>query len=62
METYSYLLVRHPAVLERLRQDIESVVQNGQDLARAHIHKMSYLRYVLNESQEPISANVLFAR
>lgn len=50
MKCHSYLLVRHPAVLERLHQEIGSTVHNVDDLTRAQINKLSYLRCVLNES------------
>ncbi|OCK99714.1 cytochrome P450 [Cenococcum geophilum 1.58] len=45
-----YLLVRHPVTLERLRQEIRSITINGQDLTRAQINKMFYLKCVLNET------------
>ncbi|KAF2096846.1 cytochrome P450 [Rhizodiscina lignyota] len=45
-----YLLVRHPAALERLRRDIAAVVPETDDLTRAHIAKLSYLKCVLNET------------
>ncbi|KAI9759874.1 MAG: hypothetical protein M1840_003076, partial [Geoglossum simile] len=38
-----YLLVRHPLVLERLREEISSVVGTEQDLTRAQMYKMTYL-------------------
>lgn len=50
--THSYLLVRHPASLERLRQEIRSINTDGQDLTRAQINKMAYLKCVLNESKQ----------
>ncbi|KAM4067330.1 cytochrome p450 [Hirsutella rhossiliensis] len=45
-----YQLVRHPASLERLRQEIMSFTTTGERLTRAHINKMTYLRCVLNET------------
>jgi len=45
-----YLLVRHPATLERLRQEIHSSTINEKGITRAQINKMSYLKCVLNET------------
>ncbi|KAG0649621.1 Cytochrome P450 [Hyphodiscus hymeniophilus] len=45
-----YLLVRHPAALERLRQEIRSTVEIGQPLTRGQINKMSYLKCIFNET------------
>jgi hypothetical protein len=47
----SYLLVRHPAALERLREEIRSTVETGQPLTRGQINRMAYLKCVLNESK-----------
>ena len=47
----SYQLVRHPATLERLRQEIQYVAKDGEDLTRAQINKMTFLKCVLNESE-----------
>jgi len=49
-DTVSFLLVRHPAALERLREEISSVIGNDEETTRAHIQKLSYLKCVLNES------------
>lgn len=51
--THSFLLVRHPKVLERLRSEIKSTVSKGEKLTRLHIQQMSYLKNVLNESKSP---------
>ncbi len=48
--THSYLLPRHPQVLKRLREDIQSAAGNGQELKREDIKKMAYLANVLKES------------
>lgn len=45
-----FLLVRHPAVLDRLRREISAVVPETEDLTRSHIAKISYLKCVLNET------------
>ena len=46
-----FMLVRHPAVLSRLREELDNVMKKeGTTLTRAHIQKMPYLRCVLNES------------
>lgn len=47
----SYLLVRHPTVLDRLRFEIKSIVGNDPDLTRAQVFQMPYLKCILNESQ-----------
>ncbi|KAL4943874.1 hypothetical protein BDV06DRAFT_210718 [Aspergillus oleicola] len=60
-----YLLVRHPAALERLRQEIASFAPSKEELTRAQINKMTYLRYVLNETNRlytQIPVNVRVAR
>ncbi|KAL4874840.1 cytochrome P450 [Aspergillus karnatakaensis] len=60
-----YLLVRHPASLECLRQEIASFATNKEELTRAQISKMTYLRYVLNETNRlytQIPVNVRLAR
>ncbi|KAL3460320.1 cytochrome P450 [Aspergillus heterothallicus] len=60
-----YQLVRHPAALERLRQEIMSIAQTKDQLNRAQISKMTYLRYVLNETNRlytQIPANVRMAK
>ncbi|KAH6672294.1 cytochrome P450 [Halenospora varia] len=45
-----YLLVRNPASLQRLRQEIFSVANKGEDLTRAQISKMTWLKCILNET------------
>ncbi|MCJ1462095.1 hypothetical protein MMC07_000695 [Pseudocyphellaria aurata] len=59
----SYLLVRHPAVLDRLRTEIQSITSLEDDLTRAQIVKMPYLKCVLNETlrlypQLPVNVRV----
>lgn len=51
MSSSSFLLVRHPAVLDRLRNEIQSVVGDDSEINRSHIQKMSYLKAVLDESK-----------
>lgn len=50
-ENYSFLLVRHPEVLNRLRKEIAAVLQDGEQITRAHIAKITYLKSVMNESR-----------
>ncbi|KAL5335182.1 cytochrome P450 [Aspergillus crustosus] len=60
-----YQLVRHPASMERLQQEIASVALNKEQLTRAQINKMTYLRYVLNETNRlytQIPVNLRVAR
>ncbi|KAL8687917.1 MAG: hypothetical protein Q9218_006046 [Villophora microphyllina] len=59
-----FMLVRHPRVLDRLRQEVDTVLPRGERLTRTKLQKMTYLRHVLNETlrlypQLPI--NVRFA-
>lgn len=54
MKPHSYLLVRHPTVLDRLRSEIRSFASHEDNLTRAQILKMSYLKCVFNESWRPI--------
>ena len=46
----SHLLPRHPQVLQRLRDEIQSVAGDNEDLKREDIKKMTYLANVLKES------------
>lgn len=45
-----FLLVRHTPALDRLRDEIQSVMGEDQELDRTHVQKMSYLRCILNET------------
>ncbi|KAL8805272.1 MAG: hypothetical protein Q9182_002040 [Xanthomendoza sp. 2 TL-2023] len=59
-----FLLVRHTPVLERLKEEIRSVADTGDDITRAQIQKMGYLKCILNETLRlypPIPLNVRFA-
>ena len=49
-ERNSFLLVRHPPVLARLREEINVIVKENSSLTRAHIRKLHYLKCVLSES------------
>ncbi|CAF9919516.1 MAG: hypothetical protein HETSPECPRED_004023 [Heterodermia speciosa] len=49
-----FLLVRHPPVLIRLRQEILAVVEEGT-LNRGHIQKLRWLKCVLNESMVSVT-------
>ncbi|KAL8964355.1 MAG: hypothetical protein Q9183_004510, partial [Haloplaca sp. 2 TL-2023] len=44
-----FLIVRHPSVLERLREDIQANVGGNTEITRDDIRKMGYLKCVLNE-------------
>jgi hypothetical protein len=50
----SFLLVRHPVVLAKLRSEISSVIPEGQQVTRAHIAKVPFLRCVINESESTL--------
>jgi hypothetical protein len=51
----SFLLVRHPTVLQRLRREIAAVVEPNEALTRAHLTKIPYLKCVLNERKDSFS-------
>ncbi|KAL8725229.1 MAG: hypothetical protein Q9181_006492 [Wetmoreana brouardii] len=60
----SFLLVRHPKVLSRLRDEVRSVVGTNSAISRELVQKMGYLKCVLNETLRlypPIPLNVRFA-
>ncbi|MCJ1411557.1 hypothetical protein MMC19_005647 [Ptychographa xylographoides] len=59
-----FLLVRHPLVLCRLRKEINDVMGHEQNLNRANIQKLHYLKCVLNETSRlypQLPVNVRFA-
>lgn len=54
----SFLLVRRPLVLARLRREISDILGEDVTLNRSHIQKLQWLKCVLNESEcihEPVS-------
>ena len=48
-------LVRHPEMLQRLREEINEVTGSETVITRSHTRKMSYLSAVLNESKFELS-------
>jgi cytochrome P450 len=46
----SQLLVRHPEVLKKLREEVSSMIGNASDFDRDDLQKMKYLTMVLKES------------
>lgn len=48
---YSFLLVRHPKTLSRLKEEIQSIMGNEKHLTKSLIQRMPFLKCVLNESQ-----------
>jgi cytochrome P450 len=60
-----FLLVRHPDVLQRLREEISVVLPDpNHTITRAHLAKMSFLKCVLNETLRlypQLPVNVRFA-
>ncbi|KAL8696275.1 MAG: hypothetical protein Q9224_002882 [Gallowayella concinna] len=59
-----FLLIRHPRVMARLKQEIDTTLGSGERLNRADLARLPYLRCILNETlrlypQLPI--NVRFA-
>lgn len=58
------LLVRYPAVLVKLRKEIEDVLGDEQSVTRTHVRNMHYLDCVLKEMLRlypPVPANLRFA-
>ena len=47
----SFLLIRNPDVLCRLRQEIQDIFKSEEELTRTHVQRMTYLGWVLNESK-----------
>jgi cytochrome P450 len=47
----SRLLVRHPDVLKKLREEISIIIGNASDFGRDDLQKMEYLTMVLKESE-----------
>ena len=45
-----FLLVRHPHVLNRLREEVREILGESGTLDRGHIQKMSWLRCIINET------------
>ena len=54
---HSFLLLRYPKALARLRQEIKAISPDGEDLTRAQINKMTYLKHILKESEWNRSCN-----
>lgn len=52
---HSYLLVRHPDVMSRLRSEITSVLGGNDSVTRADLKQLGYLTNVLKESSYLIS-------
>ena len=50
----SFLLVRNPQTLSRLSAEIQSVMGDAEDITRASVQKMTYLKCILNESTRSI--------
>ncbi len=48
---FSRLLVRHPHVMDRLRNEITSVLAGKSELNREDLKKMTYLSNILKESK-----------
>lgn len=58
------LLVRYPAVLMKLRKEVEHVLGDEQSVSRTHVRNMRYLDCVLKETLRiypPVPANLRFA-
>ena len=47
----SFLLLRHPHVLARLRREISDTLGEDVALSRSHIQKLQWLKCILNESE-----------
>ncbi|KAI4086117.1 MAG: hypothetical protein LQ344_007830 [Seirophora lacunosa] len=58
------LLVRYPAVLVKLRREIETVLGDENNITRTHVRSMHYFECVLKETLRlypPVPANLRFA-
>lgn len=47
----SFLLVRHPNVMDKLRSEIACTFDNRVEVTRSDLRKMDYLQNVLKESK-----------
>jgi hypothetical protein len=47
----SFLLLRHPQVMQKLRREIAATCGSNADLTRDDLKRMSYLQNVLKESK-----------
>lgn len=45
----SRLLVRHPPILERLRQEVTTVIGSSSHITREALRKMPYLNCIIKE-------------
>lgn len=50
----SFLLVRHPKVMEKLKMEIQSTFAQRTDMRRSDLRSMTYLQNVLKESRSAI--------
>ncbi len=51
ISTHSFTLVRHPAVLAKLRTEISTTCQSKSELDRNDLRNMKYLQIVMKESE-----------
>lgn len=47
----SFLLVRHPQVMEKVRAEIASTVKDDAEISRSDLRSMNYLQNVIKESE-----------
>lgn len=47
----SFLLVRHPRVMEKLRSEISNLPAQEGEITRADLRNLSYLQNILKESK-----------
>ena len=58
----SFLLVRHPHVLSKLRAEVASACNSDAELSRTDLRNMKYLQNVLKESRSRASHPPPFLR
>lgn len=56
----SFLLVRHPKVLDKLREEIKSSLGEKSDFNRDDLRRLPYLQNVLKESKKPLVSHISF--
>lgn len=49
--THSFLLVRHPRVIEKLKAEIDMEIKGKDEVIRSDLKRMKFLQNVLKESK-----------
>ena len=59
-ECGSFLLVRYPEVLNKLREEVYSTLNGSTDISRSDLRRMVYLQNVLKESKQILPSVELY--